>query len=417
MKRFFVFILLFMTFILSVNTVFSDDTRELYLENNGWCPGIDIEFKVYNYSDYLLRDEVDDDDDDIYIRNISDFDVTVYNGPFSSLPVLLETETSKTGTFTVNFPTSNNYLIEIAREENYTRYSQSFSVRECRFAQDQEEEELNETEDNSEEETQEEVTEDKTFYYLNNKIVLNFIETSIESGNDINVVQADEEYLEEIEVEKPQKFWQGFVISGSQDFGSLNIEYSIEDGNNIEKLLYFNPDTETWEEENNFQITDNNVRILDSKLGLYAFTGVNIPTEEELAAQEEEQVIDLSNTQSNQSNNDTGQAIRIFGGIIIGILGLLGMIFLIFKMVIAKNKKKEKENDFSDFGKEQDKKDVIDNNKHSEELNSYNDIYKKTKDYVLTYKEQYKKDQIYRALERAHIPKDVIDKVFLEVYE
>lgn len=60
----------------------------------------------------------------------------------------------------------------------------------------------------------------------------------------------------------------------------------------------------------------------------------------------------------------------------------------------------------------QDKK----NSKELEVLNTYSQVYERTKQYIKTYKESYNKEQIRKALTDANIPKDIIDKLFEELY-
>lgn len=56
------------------------------------------------------------------------------------------------------------------------------------------------------------------------------------------------------------------------------------------------------------------------------------------------------------------------------------------------------------------------NKENSNEVESYQKTYDMTKAYVIKYKDKYSKDKIYRSLTKSNIPKDIIDKVFLEVY-
>lgn len=391
--------------------VYNENYTDLYLDKQGWCAGLDIGFKVYNTTDYENRFEINkSQNDDIYIRNISSADVVIYNGPLDILPVLIETSTNKTGEFVVNFPTVNTYLLQIFPEDSYNEYEEVISIEECEFANTDEE---NETEDFEEilesVEEDEEILLDKSFTYANNKITLNVQETEIAEASQVTVLELSLEELKAKEITLPDNVIASLEFIGDPAFNNLEVIYDLENIANVDKVYKYDSDSEAWEE---IQVTKGQEDIIfeSEEFGLFSITGFEPLVEEpavivEESTSEETETPVVTRPVVPQQNSVTDLIPTALGGIVI-ILILGGGMFLAYNQFVKKKKHEDPlEEETPKRSPEEEQK-----------LTTYKEITDKTRAYIDQYKEKYSKDQIYRALSEAHVPKDIIDKVFLEKY-
>lgn len=408
MKRLFSCLLALLFLITAVNGYYYNDTySNLSIKQNGWCIDIETEFKVYNETEYDLYK--DDSEYDEY-ANISSAVIKLYSGPFDSMPLLLDSTTSATGEFSYTFTTANDYLLEIYPTGYYNDYYELIAIEECKYSNPA-------LISNSTSTTTTTILYDKSYLYTDIKILLNdtdmLSEKNLTVKNINGIVQNGLTALENVV--------KSFSVTGvNTNFSNMDIEISLVsiDTNNITKgYLYEN---NSWTEKT-IVINENKVTFQNSKYGIYAITSNAIPTIEstETPISETPEIVETSSEQTSNaptSQNDAtteevsssaeeiGSADEIqtesssssFMYIVVGIVIIL---VLGVGGYMATSKKKPV---------------VV--APQNEVLNSYNEIYSHAKKYVQTYKDAYGKDQIYRALENVNVPRDIIDKVFLEEY-
>ncbi len=400
------FALLFL--ITAVNGYYYNDTySNLSIKQNGWCIDIETEFKVYNETEYNLYK--DDEEYDEY-ANISSAVINLYSGPFDSLPLILNSTTSTIGEFSYTFKSANDYLLEIYPTGRYNDYHELLAIEECKYSNPALISNTTSTRT---------ALYDKSYIYTDIKIILN--DTDMLSEKNLTVKNING--ITQNGLTALDNVVKSFSITGvNNNFSNMDIEVSLisVDTNNITKGYYY--ENNTWTEKI-IVINENKVTFQNVKYGIYAITSNTIPIVEpvqtpivetpEIIETTSEQTANTPTSQNEASNEEVSSTSEqidsineiqtessssslmyiVVGIVIILVLGVGGYI------MFTPKKKPE----------------VI--TPHNEVLNSYNEIYSHAKKYVQTYKDAYGKDQIYRALENVNVPRDIIDKVFLEEYK
>lgn len=410
MKSLFSYLFAILILITAVNGYYYNDTySNLSLKQEGWCIDIETKFKFYNETEYELYK---DDGDYNEYANISSAVINLYSGPFDSMPLLLDSETSATGEFSYTFTSANDYLLEIYPTGNYNDYYELLAIDECKYS--------NPTLiSNTTSTTTVKNLYDKSYIYTDIKISLNDTDMLSEKNLTIKNING----ISQNGLTALDNVVKSFSVTGvNSNFSNMDIEVSLVsvDTNNITKgYLYEN---NAWTEKT-IVINENKVTFQNVKYGIYAITSIAIPIVEpvqtpivetpEIIETTSEQTANTPTSQNEASNEEVSSTSEqidsineiqtessssslmyiVVGIVIILVLGVGGYI------MFTPKKKPE----------------VI--TPHNEVLNSYNEIYSHAKKYVQTYKDAYGKDQIYRALENVNVPRDIIDKVFLEEYK
>lgn len=412
MKKVFLLIFTILFLSLSVNAYNYNSTySNISVITNGWCMNIPITFKLYNSTQYDLNKG-----DTLYnFTNITNAKVVIYSGPLDSMRSLLNTTTGVDGKFTYNFNSPNQYLLEIfpTSGSNYNDYHQLLSIDECKRSNPSKV--INSTSNK--------YLLDQIFIYNDIKISLNKTDMDKESNISLkNIVGLTQNGLPNLNnVIKTVK-----IDGDSKVFTNMDIEFSILNFNPKATLKGYLYSNNNWTEKQ-VNINENKVIFTNSSYGIYSITSevilsekpmitpeVNItPTisvnnslnNSEISSNTENIVSNNNNdqTSSNPSgdkvnniseNSSSNMKYYIIGIIFILVLGIVGY-FLFTKKSATVNTTQA----------------------HIEVLNTYNEIYNNSKKYVQTYKNSYSKDQIYRALVAVNIPRDIIDKIFLEEFK
>lgn len=416
------FLLFFTTTAFSYNATYSN----LTLEKNGWCVGIEIPFTVWNSTDYENQDDIRDDDD-INFTYPSGADIKIYNGPTTSLPLLTETTTDSDGEFSFTFPAVNQYLIKIEPDGRYNDYEELLEIIECKWAGSDSGSGSNSSSN-----------ENKSFDYLDSKLNLYLENSTIENETTINVKEISQLYLESVSITPPEDMVEGFEVgSSSSDFTSLKITFTPTSTSYANLQRY--DSTSMSFDDVTYENDSGNIVIENAEYGIYILNSVPVQDDEEetIVTEEasEDDIIatdDEENTQGTTGSSEeesptmeppeesTASALSstlLYA--VVGVFVIAGIGFVLYKGKDNFRKKGNKDANLtvSDPAKEDPSKKKEEPHKKEEILTSYNDIYARTKDYVNKHKDSYKKDEIYRVLQNAHIPKDIIDKVFLEIYK
>lgn len=371
-------------FIISSFTV-SFAADDLYLDYNNFCQG-ETTFTLWNQSQWEQKNDLDEDE----IDYLEDADVVVYNGPFDSSEVLYEGETNNISEFTTSFPEVRDYLIEITNAPgNFTKYEEYHFVETCSFSSQNNDED--ESGENSGESMQ------NNFTFNDGRLTITFTNSSIEEG------EIDVKTLEQSDVAVNDRISDvveiyDIQISENREFDSLNLTFDAQNSQKI-SIYSHNEDELAWnmiKENGSYPET-----ISTQSVGTFALTALPQNPSPSNTSSNTSSNNQQNETQTNQSQENTIPTVTqsqessnlpfIAIGVILGI-ALLGSPFL-FSL------KKHKHN-----------------NDEYEALSSYKQEYEKTKNYVNQYKDSYNQEAIRTALIQGNIPKDIIDKVFEEVY-
>lgn len=448
-KVFLIFLVCFLC-LLNVNFNFAyfynSSYTDLYLENNGWCVGIPISFKLYNKTDFTNREEIknkmcdpkdkcreneclleknwrDDDCDEcgncLYFQEMKNHLIKIYNGPIDSLPVLEEFKTNIEGEFNFTFNQPNIYLIDVIssedsngkKKENYNDFHIELEVIECKNSK-KANENLNLTQNDlnqSENLTLNKVLKDQSFQILEvDNLILDFKGTSILSYDDFDFKKDLDLNLEKTLENSILSFK---VDSKGNNFSSLKVFKKIElENESLNYTVYkFDEDIKDWlkiesyiENDNIVFLVENNqiFSIVKDEEKVESISSNSFENVEENGQNNLEDPIFSSKTGFNFS---FGFFVKIV--LIVVLLGVLVYGFLNFK----------KRNTYAKYKVDNLSDDNVLDSKF-ETVSSYTDVYNRTYEYVLKYKDQFSKDQIYRVLDDANVSKDIIDKVFKEVF-
>ena len=452
-KKFLVIVLIF----LSLGSVYGYDYNEnhtdLHLEADGWCANLEINFKVWNATDYENKEEIEDnlckegcsedcdgeedcyecDDDCVNFHDIEDAEVKVYSGPLNSMPVMFETETNSTGEFVYTFEEPNQYFIEIFPEGRYNDYHELLYLDTCTHAQNTTIKDLNEQIED------EEIPEpsDVEFNYEDKGIIVNLKQTTINDSSmlnvndDVNVGGSLENMLKIFEIDSEE----------STDFQEMELIVNLENLEDKEiKLNKYNKNNKKWNVINH-ENTKSGIKFTTADMGIYAINEEIAEKNDENATQEQ---INDSATKSdnltddndsggddasgndNDNNNggtgtDDGDSnessnIKQIIGIVVALVALIGLVgFFVLKKKSSSSSNSQKTTNTTSVNNNNNNNAQVEHQK--EILSTYQQTYQKASDYVNTYKNNYTKDQLYRALESASVPKDIINRVLDEQYE
>jgi len=398
-------ILLILTTITFVNSAgINESFTDIEIDYDGFCPNFDIDFKIYNATEFAIKDEIEDDlcgaDETPEDDGCSEFtaitgSVKIYDGPIDGLPILLDTTLSTTGEFTYKFTEGNDFLVQIIPTGNYNNLETFIEIQECMRATNNPNRIVDEVEETIE-------IKNQTFSYNNYEHILKLEATDLLKADDINITNVitplskglpdiDQEYYKIIEIEGASTTFTNFEIETS----------TIEDDVELE-ILKYNVVTQSWGRfDGNPDKKINRLHFNITQYGIYAVVKKEELIEEIVTIVEDE-------TQTNETaetfstTEDDIQPIVVekeisFGDpkIIFGIIIILGGIVLFFAIP-----RKQKETNYHDY--------------RVQPLNS--ETYNKTKDYVQKFKVKYNENQIRQSLTKAKIDSVVIDKVLAEEF-
>ncbi len=431
-------VLLVLIFLISFSYVYgagyNGNYTNLTLENNGWCANLEITYRVWNITDYENRDAIYDDlckeDETPAEDRCSEFDyingasVKIYDGPLDMMPVILDTTTDSKGEFKIRFDEANQYLIEISKSGNYNDIIDKIYISDCKYS--------DATKENytaPEVETEEPDMFNVIFNYpiSSVKIDLKDANTNISSNFSVKkVLDFDAE-----NIEKLNNSVNTFKIN-AKNTTYANMDLTIKVDNMETGIVKVYKHSGTAWSETSFTKTQTEVIIKSASVGVYSVVLEPIPIEEEIQIQEEvtnnqtsqgtnsgveetqtseETILSENNTQNENSylSNNLVMYSLIGGGVLI-------VIILFMFMFKGKNKTDYNYHDHrkNEIAGKVEKADKTGDEHKAEPVTPYTQVYQKTKDYVLKYKADYNKDQIYRALKDANIPVDIINRVIDE---
>lgn len=419
----------FLIMLLSISLMFAKNTNAIFynenytniaLDNNGWCAGLEITFNVMNETDYQNKKTIEDnlcgvnetpeDDDCEEFHILKDFPVKVYNGPLEDLPLILDAKTDANGEFKIIFNEPNQYLINIEHKGNYNDYSKIYFVDECKNAQIQQEIEESINEDNQI------VLYNQTFEYKDKGLEVELKNTDMSSAQDISIFNTNPG---EFEIAPLNNTLNAIIIKAkTQNYTNLKLNFDVQLPENSDPLLFkYDITKKSWMPITNFKYENSTKKIVleNAQLGIYA-TAFN--KKEEIITNQSTTQTELDNPTNQEKEEITTETSNIkntksFGGFIfLGLLILLiiGIFYFFFTNDRSSTRHKASEN--KEEFRVQKNKPV----KELEILDTYSQVYQRTKQYIQTYKDSYTKDQIYRALLKAQIPTDIINKLFDEMY-
>lgn len=366
-----------------------NESEKLYVDIGGWCPGIPVEFEIYDLKEWDNRTQIEDDED-INFTVFQNVDVNIHSGPFESMETLFSQEIDER-TFSYTFEETGNYLMTLDNNnQDYEEFQTYVEIIPCRGQNIQSQEE----------------DEEKIFEFPQDNIIIE-LENNSNQNQQVNLETIRESsYQQYPQLDNVEKM---FEITLSQDDETQIITTIQNINSDISELLYFNEQSETWD---NIDFQDNNQEIIfeSTQAGIFALTSENQEVEEVITQEDTNSSLsnnqsqenttqdtdiipnDLESTSQENSTSDNNSIILI----IIGIIVLVGIIILVIT-----NKKKNSGH-------------IYNTPKDEEILTSYNQEYERTKSYVKQYKESYPAQQIKTALIQANIHEDIINKVFLE---
>jgi hypothetical protein len=403
---------------------YNENYTNLHLETNGWCSNIEMNFKVWNETDYENQEEIerdlckkgceDDcdgeedcfecDNDCLEYHNIKDAEVKIYNGPMDGMPILLDTTTNSSGEFTYKFNEPNQYLIEIYPDSgHYNDYHDTLYIDICKHAQDTTIKKLNEEENPPE-------PQDVEFSYDDKGFTIALKQTTI---NDSSVINIDENIEVSNRLNNTLKIFE--ITSQNSNFEEIEVIVNIEEMNDKDVELKKYDSLEGKWNDYTFDITGSTITFTSDDMGIFSIN--EITKKEEVV---EEEINEDQNNEEEQTGEETGEeanedqddetepnsnvtnplGTKKVVGIIVAITALVILI-----MFFALKKKKPVT------------KPIPAPKSNKEVLSTYQQTYNKASEYVKKYKENYRRDQLYRSLENVNVPKDIIDRVFSEEFE
>jgi len=410
MRKLFIylFLLLLMINISFGYKVYNSSLENMVLDSNGWCTDLEINFRVYNETEYLDKTNINNnlcvgnetpEEDYCEVFQVLQPDIKIYDGPAEWMPILYESKADINSEFKYTFINENQYFIEMTGLDNYNDYfGQLFDVFICKKSESMSQENI--------------VVENKvvdlynvSFDYSGLKIDLKNTDMNVSSNltvrnslsfNDLNIG----------EINNSINLFEISSLGNTFSYLEINVPIVYENKSNLKLYIYDN-NLKTWNQISNFVVLNNNLIITSATMGIYS-----VVEEEPVVVQEiveesisnevivEENVNDVVNPIKKSSNN----YLYIF--IIVLIICIVTVYF------IKKDKTLINSLNVSNIVVST----PIKSSETPEVLNSYNQIYEHTKEYVHKYKNNYSKDEIFRSLKNANVPKDMIDKIFEEEY-
>ncbi len=170
---------------------------------------------------------------------------------------------------------------------------------------------------------------------------------------------------------------------------------------NTPAIVTLPPQENTSISEDNSSLEDNQTTNLSATNKDNVQQDNNEIPQETLQTQEQEEIVyEIQTTKEGNLNTYIG-------------IGIVAIIFLFIIVYIISKKNHEKKIHYHDS---RNTTTTTQNNTHVEVLTNYNDTLEHTKAYLREHKAKYSKDQLYRALEQANTPKDIIDKAIEEEF-
>jgi len=399
-------VLFFLFFFISVNAYkYNSSWENLVLEEDSWCANLALTDKVYTESnesnkelikDNLCKGNETPEEDNCLEFTVVPATIKIYDGPLEGLPLLYEGELNSNGEFEYTFLRPEQYLIEIyPKSGEYNDYHERLNIEECKITMvggnnpeiiEKKEELFNSILNYPEEKISIELINNKYKKEKKDYNILNIINS--------NNLEKLNNTLIEISITSQNITENNFKIKF--DFSKFN----ISEPQNL-KLYKFDLSNNQWVEEKNVNIENKNLILSSGELETYAL--VNSQVKKELIPKDTNKSNKVNNTTKNNknthnkntpvSNSNSPLNIGVVIGIVIALasLGVVGFFLLSNKPKSLPTKK-------------------------IEVLSDRDKIYKKTKEYVKKYKHDYSRDKIYRMLKKTKVPKDIIDKVYLEEY-
>jgi len=406
MKKIFLIFIVFLTLFNSINA-YNSSLSDVYLELNGWCTNYNIEFTAYNKSEFEMKEQIEDnlcksdeneeDDNCELFHNLDEFKVLIYNGPLKGMGLIYNESIKNTnGTFNFKFKNSNKYLIEIEpKNTHYNKFSERFDVIDC-FG-------------SSKTKTNENKSYNLSGNFDNEKIFVNLKNSNSSNISLLEINSLDIKSNNFSQLNNSIKFFK--INSEKISYEDIEIIINIQfNSSNSINIFKYDNSTKKWIKYSNF-IKGNNKLILKSiNSGIYGIvekkpiiikqetTSIN-KNEKLNNSNKEINDKEINNKEINNIENKTNKSSS--PNILIMIFSIIIIIGILVSVIILNKKKEEVKND---------------NIRKPEQLNTYKEIYDRTKSYIKQYKNDYSKDQIYRALKKVNIPEDIIDKIFLEEY-
>ncbi len=383
----------------------------LNVEKNGWCKDLEITFKVYNETDYSNKEKMlsklcsasnncfsnechldknknkekcENCSNCYFFREIRNAKVIIYDGPLRSRPILFETKTNSSSEFSYIFKQENQYLIEIISEEDkkgnkinqYNDYEELLSIINCNIK------------NNPAINTQN--SKNQTFNYLNNQIVLEIKNTNINQSSQIQI--KDKPQLTNM----PKDVIQSFSVineNPENQYDKIDLKIKKPEQENFSLLMY-NQDKYAWDTISNFKTENGYIIIDNASTGIYSITSP-LEKQDDIKSNQSQIEQNISNQTNKTTTVNTKVPAKKSNTKTILIILLLGLAVLIFLKFKKKSSSKPQE---------------------ALEITNIDLAFEKTKEYVNKYKKEFSKDQIYRKLIEAQVPKETIDKVFEEEF-
>lgn len=383
------------------STVFAtnENATSIIIKSEIVCPNYPSEFILYNETQYTDKENIEDDlcgvdetpsEDSCEVWEEFTGTVVIHNGPIDGMPILKEFELKDQRDFTVTFPDVNDYLIIYeSGEDKYANWEKTVSLPECKYAA------------NNKDTTKEIKKTNQTFLYNNNEFIIDLIDTTYIKKEEIKF-----EIIQNKELNNSIKSFEIKSENETKIFSKMKIQMNAQiTGKDIE-IFKLDEISNTWEKVNleNIEEDEKSLKFDITTFGKYSIVEKNkeikviennIATSESDNKNTEEDStlqipisLDLDKTKSTLSQISPG----IIIGVIIFVLAIVGFLF------IPKQRKE------------------IDMSKYKTEAPINEEIYKKTKEYVIKYKPQFNQEQIRKSLTAANIDINVINKVIKEEF-
>ncbi len=411
MKIFFYICILIISINSGTSAFYSDNNTNLTVDRNGWCLGINITFKVYNQTDWdnqkqinselCKEDETPEEDDCLIYNYIDDAEVNIYNGPIKGLGLLKTFKTDSNGEFTLRFDSQERYLMEIFPKGQYNDYVELLEIIDCNL------DELNviPIPNKNNYNASNFIDNPNRFFFETNKLDNNvsaYMNYFSESQN-AKITIMNEILNKKILTTKIENSLKIINISSNiNDSYSLSFNVSLENVN-LNNIIVYKYNLGTWTEYQNFNIDEEEKYLVFSSadFGIYAFdenNQSNLNTENDKTPTINNDNNYNYNSNINNSANSTELAKNrkdeSSGFVIFLIIIIIVLVFASFGSVYyLRYKPKHK---------------II-------EFNDKQEIFLKTKEYVLKNKDNFSKDSIKKMLNEVGVEDSIINKVFDEI--
>jgi hypothetical protein len=421
-KKIFLYIFVFISLIsISSALQYNENYSDLHLEYTHFCANLEIEFTIYNKSEFdnansdnldICKEDQDEEDDRCVEYDIISADVTIYDGPFDTRPTIFEGKSDSNSQFKVTYENPTRSLINIKPSGRYNEFEISdFDVELCKGLNKNTSinNNTNNNTNTNNETTQNDLEQieiiiekkNETFTFDNNNIILKLDDTNITNSNDINIKKIPHE-------SNIENFLTGVQVNlpSDESYSSSSIQIKEEKNEDYEyKLFYRENNLSEWEQisynyENQYFLVEN------GKSGEYVLSKTVIENNQI------QNTIDLNNNSQSLMDRLVDSSIGIW--LLITLAGIV-LIFVVY-LIISGNKNKDKNYSSNDFKEYNDAKKK--NQEENEKIpQSYNQVYTSALNYVNLYKNKYSKESLKDALKKAACPEDIINKVLIDAYK